>query len=68
MWHLEYAAPETTHQSNYIQGAVDGTLNVLKQATVAGVKKLVLTSSVVTSMDFDKWQEVMTDRVYGPDG
>ena len=42
---------ETSRLNIYWQSAIEGSLNVLRQAEKAGVKKFVVTSSIVTVMN-----------------
>jgi len=64
-----YVAYEPKDPSELIKPAVDGTLNVLKAATAAGVKRVVLTSSLAavgygldatpsTPMTEERWTKV----------
>ena len=63
-------ATTLTHNCTIIQGAIDGTMNILRQGAAKGIKKFVLTSSWVTVLDrescrfaFPEWRTVVNGRV-----
>ncbi|KAI0314287.1 hypothetical protein OF83DRAFT_461726 [Amylostereum chailletii] len=51
-----------------MSGAIGGTLNVLRQGYAAGVRKFVLTSSIVTAFDTKQLdrEEPLTDQDWNP--
>ncbi|KAI0063490.1 NAD-P-binding protein [Artomyces pyxidatus] len=48
---VHVAAPLALSGTPDVVGAVDGTLNILRQGYAAGVRKFVVTSSIVTTFD-----------------
>ncbi|KAM5530934.1 hypothetical protein V8D89_015379 [Ganoderma adspersum] len=49
--HIAFPFPDHNDPATKIKGAIDGTLNVLRQGAAKGIKKFVLTSSWVTVLD-----------------
>lgn len=47
--------------SRIFQSAVEGGLNIVRQAVANGINKIVITSSFVTAADFDKPERFFTD-------
>lgn len=49
-----FALKDSTDEQDYIKPAVDGTMAVMNAAAASGVKRVVITSSVVTLVDCGK--------------
>ncbi|KAF8640305.1 hypothetical protein AX16_010200 [Volvariella volvacea WC 439] len=65
--HVASTMPGTGGAEDILNGALEGTLNILRQATNAGIKKIVLTSSEGTtfSPDADLSGRTLTESDWG---
>jgi len=64
---LHLAAPLGGKAEHLIDGAVEGSQNILRQAVKNGVKKIVITSSIVAVIDFDKPEVAFSKHIYTVD-
>lgn len=66
---IHVAAPlyNKADAAGMIEGTVEGSQNILRQAAKHGVAKFVLTSSWVTSIDYDRPEVIFSDYRYTVD-
>jgi len=62
--HVASPIPGKTDLAGMLTGAVDGTLNILRQAIALGVKKFVVTGTIGSAVDPSKMSVVFSDYVY----
>ncbi|KAF8996050.1 hypothetical protein BDQ17DRAFT_1250184, partial [Cyathus striatus] len=74
VFHVASPLPGSASVDDTLNGAVEGTLNVLRQAEKAGIEKIIVTSSAVAAVDresyllrvyiFIDWDEVTVEEAH----
>lgn len=59
--HLAAPLPGDADTKGILEGTVGGALNVIRQAAKQGVKRVVLTSTILAVLDIDRTYEILYD-------
>ena len=59
--HIAAPLPGKADPAGMIDGAVGGSLNIIRQAAAKGVKRVVLTSTMLAMLDLDNVANIVFD-------